>query len=157
MPSIYRPKDPTIAPQPDVRHGAHIDTSADTPHSAISDEESRCAGRRKAQPANVILVATRRWLDSLPIEYRPNALAGQFPRLANLIAANWDNPGDCTAFISSLLVDQRGGRRGFPGEVLQDILNLRVYYARLHPIVNWGGDGHKDGHRQYWNPATPKR
>jgi hypothetical protein len=64
----------------------------------------------------------------------------RFPRIANLLAANWDNPGDCTAYISSLLHDQRGGRQGFPAEVVQDIHDLGRWYARLHPAVrrDWG-------------------
>jgi len=136
MPSIYRPKHSVIAPEADVCHGAHIDTHA-RPPSAASDDQTSWAGRRKAQPVEVLLPTTQRWLDALPKEARPHALAEQFPRLANLIALNWNSPNDCCAFISSLLVDQRGGRRGFPGNVLEDIQNLRVYYTRLHPIVDW--------------------
>jgi hypothetical protein len=138
MPSIYRPKHSVIAPEAEVGHGAHINTYARPPQSATSDDQTSWVGRRKAQPVNVVLPGTRRWLDSLPRETRPRALAEQFPRLANLIAANWNNPSDCSAFISSLLHDQRGGRSGFPGDVLQDIHNLRMYYTRLHPIVDWG-------------------
>jgi hypothetical protein len=157
MPSIYRPKDSTVAPQAEASRGAQINTDAHSPGNETSDEQSRWAGRRKAQPANLLLPATRSWLDSLPAAYRPGALAEQFPRLANLIAVNWNNPGDCTAFISSLLMDQRGGRRGFPDEVLGDILNLRVYYAGLHPIIDWGGDVQSDTHRRHWAPSTTKR
>ena len=137
MPSIYRPKHSVIAPEVDVSRSARMNTDARPPQSAASDDQTRWAGRRKAQPVEVLLPATRRWLDSLPKDARPRALAEQFPRLANLIAVNWNSPNDCTAFISSLLLDQRGGRRGFPGDVLQDIQNLRVYYTRLHPIVDW--------------------
>ena len=60
--------------------------------------------------------------------------------LANLLAATWDNPKECTAYISSLLHDDRGGRQGFPPEVIQDIRDLRVYYAALHPLVVWDQD-----------------
>ncbi len=137
MPSIYRPKHSVIAPEADVCRSAHINTDARPPQNAVSGEQPSWVGRRKAQPAEALLPATRRWLDSLPQETRPHALAEQFPRLANLIAINWNSPSDCSAFISSLLLDQRGGRRGFPGEVVQDIQNLRVYHTRLHPIVDW--------------------
>ena len=67
----------------------------------------------------------------------PEHVRIRFPRIANLIAASWVNPRDCTAYISSLLHDRRGGRKGFPPEVQQDIHDLRVYYARLHPIIHW--------------------
>ena len=137
MPSIYRPKHSVVAPEADFSRSAHINTDVRPPQSAATDDQSSWVGRRKAQPVEVLLPATRRWLDTLPKEIRPDALAEQFPRVANLVAVNWNNPNDCCACISSLLVDQRGGRRGFPGGVLQDIQNLRLYYARLHPIVDW--------------------
>ena len=140
VPSIYRPKHSVTLPETDLAQGAHIDTDAHVPQGATSNDQSDWAGRRKAQPAEVLLPATRHWLDSLPVESRPQALAKQFPRLANLVAANWNNPRDCTAFISSLLHDQRGGRRGFPHEVMGDIINLRMYYTRLHPIIDWEAD-----------------
>lgn len=154
MPSIYRPKD-SIASDAEVRHGPHVNTDAQPAQSATPDEQSVWAGRRKAQPASVLLPATQRWLDSLPPDSRPIALAAQFPRIANLIAATWNNPPDCSAFISSLLDDQRGGRRGFPREVSEDILNLRVNYARLHPIINW--EAGADSRNGYWKPSSTKR
>ena len=155
MPSIYRPKD-TIAPGGDVPQGTHVNTDAESNQSAASDEQSIWAGRRRAQPASVLLPATRRWLDSIPAEIRPIGLVAHFPRIANLIAVHWNSPGDCSAFIYSLLYDQRGGRRGFPGDVSRDISNLRLYYARLHPIINWEFD---DTHarNQHWKPSPPKR
>jgi hypothetical protein len=97
-------------------------------------------GRRKAQPANTVLPLTRRWMNSIPPEYRPQTLPIRFGRIANLLAASWDNPKECTAYISSLLHDNRGTRKGFPPEVMQDIRDLRVYYASLHPLVVWDTD-----------------
>ncbi len=137
MPSIYRPKHSVFAPEADVSRSAHINTDARTPQSAAPDDQTSWVGRRKAQPVEVLLPATRRWLGTLPNETRPRALTEQFPRLANPIALNWNSPSDCSAFISSLMLDRRGGRRGFPGDVLQDIHNLRVYYTILHPFLDW--------------------
>ena len=154
--SIYRPKDPTVAAESDVRYGAHVDTEARVPQGEPSGDESPWAGRRKAQPVNVLLPATRRWLESLPPDYCPKAMSEQFPRLANLLAANWNNPKDCSAFIYSLLHDQRGGRRGFPAAVMQDIVNLRVCYARLHPIVDWEDDAEAHRFHDRWNPSSPR-
>jgi hypothetical protein len=137
MTSIYRPKHSVVGPDADTYRSGHVNTHADPTPDAVSDNETTWAGRRKARPVEVLLPATQRWLDALPREIRPGALVQQFPRLANLFAGNWGNPNDCVDFISSLLVDRRGGRRGFPGDVLEDIQNLRLYYARLHPIVDW--------------------
>ena len=128
MSSIYR-QDPPIRKVEARRSGR-------TKEEPIDEWE----GRRKAQPANVVLPATRRWINSIPPEYRPQTLPIRFGRIANLIAASWDNPKDCTAYISSLLHDRRGGRKGFPPEVVQDLRDLRVYYAALHPLVVWDTD-----------------
>lgn len=130
MSSIYRPDQP--APRAKIRQQGKDDPSRDPP--------SEWVGRRKAQPANVILPLTRRWINSIPPEYRPQTLPIRFGRIANLLAASWDNPKECTAYISSLLHDSRGGRKGFPPEVVQDLLDLRVYYAALHPLVVWDQD-----------------
>ena len=157
MPSIYRPKDSVIEPVSDVCAGANIDTKVHTLNDPVIDNQKEWAGRRKGQPSNILLPATRRWLDTLPIEFRPGALAAQFPRLANLIAATWNNPGDCGACIYALLHDQRGGRRGFPDDVSKDILNLRMYYVRLHPIVDWVGVKDKDSPRQVWEQEHGKQ
>jgi hypothetical protein len=140
MTSIYRPKHSVIVPEADVCQRAHASSADDSSERSPTDGQVDWVGRRKAQPANLVLPSTRRWMNSLPLEYRPQALPIRFPRIANLLAANWDNPEDCIAYISSLLHDQRGGRKGFPPEVLQDIHDLRVYYARLHPIIRFGSD-----------------
>jgi hypothetical protein len=134
MASIYRPEHSVIVPEADVCQRTQI-VAEDSANENLGQVD--WAGRRKAQPANVVLPATRRWLTTIPVDFRPQALAIRFPRIAKRLAANWDNPGDCTAYISSLLHDQRGGRKGFPREVQQDIHDLRVYYARLHPIIHW--------------------
>jgi hypothetical protein len=146
MPSIYRPKHSVLLPEADVAHGAHINTHET--QCGTSNDQSEWVGRRKAQPAEVLLPSTRRWLDSLPVESRPQALVKQYPRLANLFAANWSSPGDCSEFIYSLLHDQRGGRRGFPREVIDDISSLRMYYARLHPIADWEANADRDRYRR---------
>jgi len=147
MPSIYRPKHSVTNPEVDVARSAHANTDSRSSRRETDTGKVEWAGRRKAQPAAVILPATRSWMNSLPVDYRPQALGIRFPRLANLIAASWDNPKDCTAFISSLLQDRRGGRKGFPPEVLADLHDLRLYYARLHPIIDWEDDfDEKRGH-----------
>ena len=134
MSSIYRPGH--VAPKAD-RRPERVNDDDGSGRDLPTDAMSEWTGRRKAQPANTILPLTRRWMGTIPPEYRPQTLPIRFGRIANLLAANWDNPKDCSAYISSLLHDRRGGRKGFPPEVLQDIRDLRVYYAKLHPIVVW--------------------
>ena len=135
MPSIYWLRS-NIAADADVRHGEQVNTHGQPPLQA-TDDQSQWLGRRNAQPANFLLPATLRWLESLPIENRPGALEEQYPRILNLIAANWNSPRDCSACLYLLLWDQRGRRRGFPNKVAQDIVNLRAYHAKLNPIEYW--------------------
>lgn len=141
MPSIYRPKHSVTIPEADTCPATPADARVQASQPPRTDGESEWAGRRKAQPAQVILATTRRWMNSLPPDYRPHSLAIRFPRIANLIAASWDNPEECTAYLHSLLHDARGGRKGFPVQVQKDIADLRVYYAILHPFINWDEGG----------------
>ena len=84
---------------------------------------------RKAAPANDPLPATMKWIARLPTSVRPYALLRQFPRVANALALasrDDDSLSDC---LYDLLVDRRGRRRGFPGEVTSELLALRRYLA----------------------------
>lgn len=137
MTSIYRPKHSVMMPEADLARRAPMPGAVAADAHRESDAGEDWAGRRKAQPANVVLPSTRRWMNSLPEEFRPQTLPIRYGRIANIIAATWGEPAECSAYISSLLHDQRGGRKGFPAEVLQDLHDLRIYYARLHPLIRW--------------------
>jgi hypothetical protein len=52
-----------------------------------------------------------------------------FGRIANNLAANWSDPEVTVAYFSDLLVDTRGCRRGFPPQVVNELLTLQAYYA----------------------------
>jgi hypothetical protein len=69
----------------------------------------------------------------LPFDCYPIALAKTFPRIANALATFWDRPDELTRYMGELLVDRRGGRNGFPLAVLEELNQLKVYYATLHP------------------------
>jgi hypothetical protein len=137
MTSIYRPNHPATNREADNDGARTADSRAQPSQQPRNWDESEWAGRRKAQPAQAILPATRHWMNSISPEYRPHSLAIRFPRIANLIAASWDNPKECSAYIHSLLHDQRGGRKGFPPQVQKDLADLRIYFAMLHPIICW--------------------
>ena len=118
-----------------VSSGAHVDTEAEFRKSspAIARDDAKWIPVRKARPVNVLLPATKRWLAMLAPDVQPQALATQFPRLANRLAADWGSPEMCRAFLHLLLVDQRGNRQGFPDDVGRDLLALRSFYFELHP------------------------
>jgi len=84
--------------------------------------------RRKAAPLNTLLPFTWLWAKGLPAKVRPVALMDAFPRVANLLAANWKDPTAFYRYMGSLLIDRRGGRQGFPSEIRKELLSLRTAY-----------------------------
>ena len=55
----------------------------------------------------------------------PQALATAFPRIVNTLFEFKDNKLKLRGYFDSLIEDARGGRHGFPFEVLMDIQDLR--------------------------------
>jgi hypothetical protein len=78
------------------------------------------------------LPQTMAWITSLPEEVRPDALTAQFARISNAICAVWERPGDCKEYLQELLTDRRGGRAGFPLNVVRELNNLFAYYVGMH-------------------------
>lgn len=60
----------------------------------------------------------------------PYALEEQFDRILIKLEELWDTPA-IEAYFSDLLIDKRGGRKGFPPEVLADIVRLFEYRENL--------------------------
>ncbi len=82
---------------------------------------------RRANPASDPLPATFKWIARLPRNVRPIELLRQFPRVANALATSWHEPRAFRACLYDLLGDKRGNRRGFPNEVLSELLALQSY------------------------------
>ena len=91
------------------------------------------AVRHAADVNPVLLDATLAWMAGLPYAVRPTELARRFPRIANSIAELWRRVSRCEEYLDSMVVDQRGDRKGFPPAVAMEITALRAYYAELHP------------------------
>ena len=89
--------------------------------------------RRALQPLNQQLPSTARWATSLPDEVQPLALMQSLPRIANAIAHLWHDDTALRAYLDDLLVDQRGGRRGFSPEIQNELLILREYCEGRFP------------------------
>ena len=87
---------------------------------------------RKAKPARRMLPVGQKWLDALPTDIFPAALAAQYPRIVNYIAVQWNDLSWCPAYLDELLVDRRGGRQGFPADVLRDLQKLQEFWHGGH-------------------------
>ena len=81
--------------------------------------------QRKNRPVDRLLPITARWSDALPADLKPRALITLYPRIANLIALQWGEPGARNAYFVELLVDRRGNRQGFPPPVQAELTRLR--------------------------------
>ena len=89
--------------------------------------------RRSKDLISGILRPTENWASGLPAEVVPRALLSKFPRIGNLLAVLWQDPGSLRRYLDDLLVDKRGNRQGFPVEVLRELFALRAHYDELHP------------------------
>ncbi|HSG62609.1 MAG TPA: ankyrin repeat domain-containing protein [Pseudomonadales bacterium] len=56
----------------------------------------------------------------------PFALQRHYERILNKIDTAWDSP-DIEEVFSDLIIDRRGGRQGFPLDVLNDIIRLKEF------------------------------
>ncbi|MBA3505796.1 MAG: hypothetical protein H0T80_08470 [Betaproteobacteria bacterium] len=90
---------------------------------------------RRQAPIDVPLAPTFKWIAKLPLSVQPLNLLRRYPRLANSMAAAWNDPKSLRAHIDDLLIDRRGGRQGLPAEILGELLALGAYYENLHPEV----------------------
>lgn len=79
--------------------------------------------------------ATMMWLRSLDPAMRPRELAARFPRLANRLAACWHDPTETMRVIGELVLDSRGGRRGFPLGVATELTALHELLMTRQRLV----------------------
>jgi len=75
-------------------------------------------------------------------QFYPRALEAKFARIFNKIVSMWGNP-ELDVYFEGLMVDKRGGRKGFPMDVMTDILLL----SRMHPqvLAKMGAQGRGGG------------
>jgi len=77
-----------------------------------------------------------RWLERLPRDVYPTELCQRFPRIVNRIAALWHDEGLTEYTFVDLLGDLRGGRQGFPPEIVEELMALyevHLMRAEAHP------------------------
>lgn len=110
-----------------------VEESDDLP-PAVDVGLQRWQSLRKAMPAGYLLPSTRKWVESLPAEVYPKVLAKRYPRIVNMIAAQWNDRGGCPELFQELLGDRRGGRAGFPPGAYRDLVGLQEYWYNGHGL-----------------------
>jgi hypothetical protein len=73
---------------------------------------------------------TLKWASGLAADLHPHRLLELFPRVANRLALCWADKVLTNRLFEDLLVDRRGGRKGFPAAVRAEILQLRMTYPK---------------------------
>jgi hypothetical protein len=78
------------------------------------------------------------WAGNLPPGLRPDELLQRYPRVANRLALCWSDVTLTSHLFNGLLVDTRGGRKGFPAPVLAELIRLRQHRnaARIAAALN---------------------
>ena len=82
--------------------------------------------RRKEKP-QVLLDSTIKWMAKLPREIQPRITGAQFPRIVNRLAELWESADASAEYLLNLVEDRRGGRKGFPPVIAQEIQTLFDY------------------------------
>lgn len=72
--------------------------------------------------------AALKLVEELPVDVRPAQTATRFPHILNRFAQLWQSPKLIDRYFDSLLMDQRGGRQGFPLSILTELQTLKEYY-----------------------------
>ena len=68
------------------------------------------------------------WVIRLPPALRPHAMCEQFPRVVNAIAGAWGDVAYAGQVLEHMINDYRGGRRGFPASVQQELVALLAHH-----------------------------
>ncbi len=84
---------------------------------------------------NALNGTARLWLRKLPARRRPLRLCASYPRVANRIAWCWSDVELSSQLLEDLLIDRRGGRRGFGAAITRELQRLQEFNAvqRVEP------------------------
>jgi hypothetical protein len=110
--------------------------AAPDPRGGVSDAHAGAAARpvrdglagRRA-PSRGPSADALEMLERLPGGMLHHTAAG-YPHVLEAIARDWAEPARLHATLDALVFDLRGGRRGFPAEVLAELAELRRCHER---------------------------
>lgn len=116
------------------RPSAVASTSLSRPVTTTTARPSVTAGEFQRDPPNVrdqtLSPLAVSWLNALPDEAKPNALCKRFPRVANRLALCWADPSLAGHVFDHLVAGKRGGRKGFPSDVAQELTRLAALMGK---------------------------
>jgi hypothetical protein len=92
------------------------------PVRADAPKQSEAKQRRVFEPLDS---RAKLLLRDLPADQSLSYTAANFPHLVNRMAAVWNDARLLRRFVDELLLDERGGRAGFPYETLNELIMVR--------------------------------
>jgi hypothetical protein len=99
---------------------------------AIPKKQENWEAKRTGAPTETLTDETAAWMAELPDSVRPRQLALRYARLANRLCEVWTQTIKCERLLDDLMIDRRGGRKGFPLPIANELATLRDHYFRLH-------------------------
>jgi hypothetical protein len=93
-----------------------------------SAQQAQWARSREVSDPQTATETTRAWANRLASNLYPGELLERYPRVANRLALCWSDAILTSRLFDSLLQDRRGGRKGFPDAVKEDLLRLCRYH-----------------------------
>jgi|KBSMisStandDraft_5_1062788.scaffolds.fasta_scaffold162863_2 hypothetical protein len=86
------------------------------------------ARREPLRPVDTVLTPlAQAWVQQLPAPTRPVQLCEHYPRIANRISLCWPDKVLTAQVFESLFSSKRGGRRGFPKAIAEELNALKKY------------------------------
>lgn len=103
----------------------------------VSDEEFERMLQEREKAQRALRSDLDRWDNAGTAPLRPpgdglpeSTIEQQFPQIAKKLAMVWPSEA-CASYLASLLVSDRETRRGFPPEVVEDLLMLHAMNEML--------------------------
>lgn len=109
--------------------GAGVSRRSSSAGSQTMRTGPEARGQQRAHD-QALATHTLEWLKKLPHAARPQAVANRYPRICNHLALIWSDDHLVERYFDSLLIDNRGGRRGFPPDVGAELIRLHEFFER---------------------------
>ncbi len=90
---------------------------------------------RGKQPAESLSADALKWMAQLPEEIQPRKTAEKYARVVNRLAETAAVPIKLNHLLLTYLIDNRGGRKGFPPDVRTELFELQKYVQEKWPEV----------------------
>lgn len=105
-------------------------TGAESPFRRALAPKDWSARREAPRPIDSALSPlAQRWLAQIPANAQPTGLCERYPRIANRIALCWPDRVLTAQVFATLFSHNRDGRRGFPKEIVDELVALKRHSA----------------------------